>query len=462
MSDYLSNILVNYAQAVNYSMIDDDVKHEVKRRIIDSMGCLFAGFSDDASNITRNLAYQYPFETSTIIGTNCKTIPQFATIANGTSIRILDYSDTYLSREPLHPSDVIAPLIAMAQKYNSGTKKLIGAIAVAYETAVSLCDSAPLKENGFDHVNYIAIATAAGLVNMLELDKEKAKQALSLSIVPNIALRQTRSGELSMWKGVAGSYAARGSIDAVELAKCGMKGAFKPFEGSVAFSNQCTNGQLLKVVKDEHTFDSIEKLNPPMKILNTHIKYWPVEYMIQSALQAALEIKKEHSFDFDEIENVDIETFKLSYEVVAKDPEKFSPKTKETADHSLPYVVARALKDGKIDLDSFKEDKLNDESLRLFLKSRVKIKENPKLTSGYPEGNPEIVKVTLKNGTILKKHVIYPKGHAKNTLTDNELSDKFSLCAHALFSEKRIKRILNMLWEIENTNLDSLLENLAI
>lgn len=462
MSDYLSNILADYAQSVDYSMIDDNVKHEVKRRIIDSIGCLFAGFSDDASSIARNFAYQYPFEASTVIGTNYKTIPQFAAMANGTSIRILDYSDTYLSREPLHPSDVIAPIFSMAQKYNTGVKKMIGAIAAAYETAVSLCDSAPLKENGFDHVNYIAIASAVGLANLMELDKEEAKQSLSLSIVPNVALRQTRSGELSMWKGAAGSYAARGAIDAAELAKCGMKGAFKPFEGDMAFSKQCTKGKLLEAISKEHTFESIEKLSPPTKILNTYIKYWPVEYMAQSALQAALEINKAYDLNFDDIENVSVKTFKLSYEVVAKDPEKFAPKTKETADHSLPYIVTRALKDGKIDLDSFKSGKLNDKSLNLFLKNKVKIEENPELTAGYPEGNPEIVKVTLKNGKVLEKRVDYPKGHIKNVLSDNELSNKFLTCAQRCFSEKRAKDILNMLWEIENTDLDNSAKKLVI
>src|SRR5699024_4999868 len=163
MSDRITKSLANFAERITYEDLSAEVVKEAKRRIIDTLGCLMSGYDQDATMAARKLAKQYGTNSgATIIGTDRKAHVDVATLANGTAIRYLDFNDTYLSVEPQHPSDTIAPLLALAEARNVSTKDLITSVVVAYEIGVTFCDEASLKNNGWDHVNYIAVATVVG------------------------------------------------------------------------------------------------------------------------------------------------------------------------------------------------------------------------------------------------------------------------------------------------------------
>src|SRR5690625_4905271 len=233
MSDRMTRALAQFASRIKYEDISEDVIKEAKRRVIDTLGCLMSGYHQDASMAARKLASHYQTDSgATIIGTDQKAHADVVTLANGTAIRYLDFNDTYLSVEPQHPSDTIAPLLALAEARNLSTKDLITSVVVAYEIGVTFCDAASLKNNGWDHVNYITVATVVGAANLLKLPLEVTEQALAIAIVPHAAMRQTRNGEISMWKGAAAANAARNAVAAVLLAECGLKGPYEPFEGT--------------------------------------------------------------------------------------------------------------------------------------------------------------------------------------------------------------------------------------
>src|SRR5690625_3607160 len=188
MSDRMTRALAQFASRIKYEDISEDVIKEAKRRVIDTLGCLMSGYHQDASMAARKLASHYQTDSgATIIGTDQKAHVDMATLANGTAIRYLDFNDTYLSVEPQHPSDTIAPLLALAEARNLPAKDLMTAIAVAYEVGVIFCDEASLKNNGWDHVNYITIATVVGGANLLKMSPEETEQALALAIVPHAA-----------------------------------------------------------------------------------------------------------------------------------------------------------------------------------------------------------------------------------------------------------------------------------
>ena len=141
MSDRITKSLAEFASGVTYENLSEPVIAEVKRRVIDTFACLMSGYEFDASTSARELSYRYEKQGgASVIGTNKKVAVDYATFANGTAIRYLDYNDTYLSVEPLHPSDVIAPLFALAEERNISGEKLIAAIATAYEVGVNFCD----------------------------------------------------------------------------------------------------------------------------------------------------------------------------------------------------------------------------------------------------------------------------------------------------------------------------------
>ncbi|MFD1926785.1 MmgE/PrpD family protein [Sporosarcina siberiensis] len=446
MSDRITKSLAEFAKGVTYESLSEPVVAEVKRRVIDTLACLMSGYEFDASTAARKLSYLYEKQGgASVIGTDKKVAVDYATFANGTAIRYLDYNDTYLSVEPLHPSDVIAPLFALAEERKISSKKLIAAIAAAYEVGVNFCDSASLKSNGWDHVNYITVATVVGGANLLDFTTEQTEQALALAIVPHAAMRQTRNGEISMWKAAAAANAARNAVFAIQLAECGMKGPFEPFEGTMGMNYQ----MLAQKLDAEAVGKKFENVVSPEGILKTYVKNWAVEYMTQSAIEAALTLYEQID-SADDIEQVHIETFQMAYDILAKDEQKWAPETRETADHSLPFIVMAALEDGGINLDTFSPERLSVEKTLSRLKSIMTIEVTDEMNAGYPDGNPNRITLLMKDGRKLVEIVKHPAGHSGNPFSDEKIEEKFFRLTQNFITEEQQIKGLNILKDFEN------------
>ena len=445
MSDRITKALAEFAGGVTYEKLTEPVIDEVKRRVIDTFGCLMSGYEFDASTAARELAYRYEkLGGATIIGTDKKVAVDYATFANGTAIRYLDYNDTYLSVEPLHPSDVIAPLLALAEERGLSGEKLIAAIAVAYEVGVNFCDEASLKSNGWDHVNYITVATVVGGANLLGLSVEQTEQALALAVVPHAAMRQTRNGEISMWKAAAAANAARNAVFALQLAESGMKGPYEPFEGTMGMNYQ----MLAEKLNAESIVKKFESVTSPEQILKTYVKKWAVEYMTQSAIEAGLKLYEQID-SVEDIEHIHIETFQMAYDILAKDEQKWAPETRETADHSLPYIVMATLEDGSIDIDTFSPERLGVQETLNRLKTIMSIEVTDEMNAGYPDGNPNRITLTLKDGSKLQEIVKHPSGHSGNPFSDEEIEEKFLRLTKQFISRDKQKHALGLLNNLE-------------
>jgi 2-methylcitrate dehydratase len=446
MSDRITKALAQFASRVSYDNLTERTISEVKRRVIDTIGCLISGYNEDASVAARKLADRYiNGKGATIIGSGKKAPADIAAFANGTAIRYLDYNDTYLSVEPLHPSDVIAPLAALAEERGISAKRLIAAIAAAYEIGVIFCDEASLKSNGWDHVNYITIATVVGGANLLGLSPEETEQALALAIVPHAAMRQTRNGEISMWKGAAAANAARNAVFALQLAECGMKGPYEPFEGTMGVNYQMLNKQL----NPDSVVAKLANNDSPDRITITYVKNWAVEYMTQSAIEAALALREQIQ-DLADIQHIHIETFQLAYDVLAKDKQKWEPKTRETADHSLPYIVMAALEDKKIDLNTFSAQRLADKQTLERLKTIITVEVTDEMNAGYPDGNPNRITITLRDGNKLQKLVKHPAGHSGNPMSNEQIERKFLRLTDGYLTGEQQNQGLKEIWSLEN------------
>lgn len=452
MSDQTSRMLAEYAAAVRWEQLPGPTVHEVKRRILDSLGVALAAFSEPAPKAARAYAYHWPAEGgATLWGTAFTAPAEAAAFCNGVMVRYLDFNDTYLSKEPLHPSDVISALWALAEWRDLPARDFLLAVAVAYEVGVSLCDAASLRRWGWDHVNYIGVATAAAAGRLLGLAVDRIEHAISLACVPHAAMRQTRAGELSMWKGAAAANAARNAIFAALLAEAGMTGPYQPFEGEMGFFRQLLGGEAFA----DDALAGLRDRRPPRRILDTYIKYWPVEYHAQSAVDAALQLRAELG-DPGRIASVRIATFRAAYEIIAKDPEKWEPKTRETADHSLPYIVLVALLDGRVDRSSFAPERFTELGIRRMLREQTHLVEDPELTAGYPDGIPNRIEVRTDDGRAFTREVRYPRGHAKNPLSDGEVVEKFRANVAGLLSESQAERVVEAVWTLEGRSLREL------
>src|SRR6266508_2642433 len=293
MKTTLAHQLASYSSSFRFEDLSKEVVHEVKRRVIDSLGCALGAWNEEPCAIARKVASDFSArDGSTIIGTNHKAPPDWTAFANGCAIRYFDYNDTYLSKEPAHPSDNISPAMAIAESIGADGRELITAIALAYEVQCRFCDAASIRARGWDHVTYGTFSTALACARLMNLDPKKTRHAVNIAGVAGAAMRQARVGELSHWKGVAFATAARHGVFSALLARAGVTGPGPLFEGQLGFDKQL--GVSLGNVGEKFAVPFPKTENgPAAMILRTSIKYWPAEYHSQSAIEAALSLRNE-------------------------------------------------------------------------------------------------------------------------------------------------------------------------
>src|SRR5438132_660997 len=438
MTQPLANRLAEYACQLRFEDLPAPEVHEANRRFIDSFGTAVGAMDADAYAIAKRCALRVQSQPGAGLLGGGRSSAEWATFVNGLLIRYLDYNDTYLSLEPAHPSDNLAAVLGAGEMAGADGRALITAAVLAYEIQCRLCDAASLRQHGWDHVTYGAISSAVAACKLLGLDATKTTHAIGMAGAANVALRQTRAGELSMWKGCAFANAARNGVFAALLAAEGMTGPAPIFEGDVG---------LMKLITGPFELAPLGGGGRAFMVTGTYIKFWPAEYHSQSAIDAALQLRPEVG-DVSNVTRIDIRTFDAAVDIIGKDPEKWRPKTRETADHSLPYCTAVALADGDVTLAQFDPKRFTDPAL-LDLVAKIKVHRDPALTARYPNGIPNRLTITLANGRTLTKEVEFPRGHAHNPMTDAEVEKKFRLLAEPRYGKERTGRILAACWELE-------------
>jgi len=437
----LAEKLSDYVHSINYDAVPENVIHETKKRIIDSLGCGIGAFNEGPVKISRKVAEAARIlEGSTLFGTKKKTTPDLASFVNGIMVRYFDYNDTYLSKEPAHPSDNIGPCFSVAESEQATGKDLLLSIILAYEIQCRLCDVADIRHRGWDHVCYGLPSTALAAGKLMDLDSKKMTQAVNLALNSHITMRQVRAGELSMWKGCSFANAARNGVFSALLAREGMTGPSPIFEGEMGFFKQVSG-------PFEMNIEDFGGRNGSFKIAETYLKFFPAEIHSQTSIWAALEARKEIEKPED-IVSVEIASHEAGYTILGKDPEKWNPLTKETADHSLPYIVGMALLEGKIDNSTYSEKKFRDPKILEFLK-KITVIEDKTLSAMYPEAVANRVTVKLSSGKVVSKQVDYHKGHPKNPMGDGEVEEKFLRLTGKYLAKGRARRILDTVWDLE-------------
>ena len=447
----IADRLAEYTKSLRYDDLSPAVVHEVKRRLLDSLGCAFGAWNTSPCRIARKLAQSVKLaHGATLWGTSHKTVPDLATFANGALVRYLDFNDTYLAKEPAHPSDNIAAVLAVGEATGASGQLVIQAIALAYEVQCRLCDAASLRLRGWDHVTYGPFSSALAAAKVMKLSKAKTLQAINLAGVANIALRQTRVGDLSMWKACAFSNAARNGVFAAMLARQGMTGPAPIFEGEKGFMNLVSGPFDLPLFGGE---DRTRVDRAAFKILGTYIKQYPVEYHAQTAVEATLSLREELLKSEGEpavaaITDVVIGSYDVAIEIIGRNPEKWHPRTRETADHSFPYCVAVSLMDGAVTRRSFDKKRLADSALASLMQ-KIRVVQQPEFMGRYPQAMPTRVTVRTRSDKEYVKQVDYPLGHPRNPMPDHEVEEKFLRLAAGQLDHARARQVIDLVWQLD-------------
>ena len=435
--DKTTEALVSFAQKSSYESLPEDVVHAVKLRVIDAFASALGAYDNPTSELARKVAMRSRTDNpATVWGSKIQTTPEAAAFANGVMTRLLDISDTYLGKSRGHPSDMISGILAVAQSVHADGKAVINAITLAYDVYCSFCDAIDINAKGWDQPVYGVLGCVLGAGKLLQLSRDQMANAVAMALAPNMSLAQARRGNLSNWKGCAGANASRNAVFAAQLAQDGFTGPTAVFEG---------NGGLWEVIgRHEWPLPKEEHL-----ITQTHLKCLPICYHGQSAVFAALELRKDVVLN--DIEEIMVDGYKAAHMMMGVDANRWAPTTRETADHSMPYVVAMALLDGAVTDASFSDARLVDPAVGAMM-AKVKMRSDAGLENFYPEGAPARVTIRTKDGKTHSKEVIYPRGHAKNPLSDADVLAKFHELTALRLNEAQRASVLETLQQLERVD----------
>ena len=387
--------LAHYAHTFRLATLDAQSLHECRLRLLDAAASAIAAYREPFCEHIRGFASRFAGPMNARLwGSGQRASLEMAAFANGTTLRYLDFSDTYMSRNAGHPSDMIGALVATAEAMDCDGAALTAAMVVAYELYCGLCDAVALREHGVDQATCAAVGTAAGVGRLLGLNESLLGEAISLALAPNVHLYNVRKGTLSEWKACAGPNGARNGLFAAMLAAEGVAGPTAVIEGE---------GGLFEVVG---RFDWQVGERPAPRIVNTHLKLHPVCYHGQSAIDSILALRAQ--LKLEDIESIEVETYDAAFHMVAGDAQRWAPPTRETADHSLPFTVAVALMDGRLSGATYAPERLADPAT-LAIARMVRVARSPELTTQFPGKLPIRLIVRTRDGTVYSHAQDWPK-----------------------------------------------------
>ena len=386
-------VLAQYVRRARLEDLSNKALEQLKIRVLDTIGVAIGALAATPIGAVRKLtAALQGRPVSTLIGGGMTT-PDRAAFFNGALSRYLDFMDSYLAEgETCHPSDNLGAVLAAAEMRGATGADFLAALAVSYQVQTRLSDVAPVRDKGFDHTTQGAYAAAAGVAKALGLSQDETANAIAISGSANVALRVTRTGVLSQWKGLAYPNTAMAASHAALLAAHGISGPEAVFEGNKGFKETIAGPFEINWLQED-----LER------VCGTILKKHNAEIHAQSALDAALDIRSRPEFDVRAVRRVRLKTFEVAYKIIGggEEGDKRTVRTKEEADHSLPYMLAAALIDGEVQPEQYASERIVAADVQELLR-KVRISPEPALTAMFPQRVPATLEVEMEDGTHLR------------------------------------------------------------
>ena len=443
--------LAAFVSARTWDDISSAGRGALKIRVLDALGCALGALGGPPVQAVRAEVDELGgTPRCTLIGGG-RSAPDRAALLNGAAVRYLDFNDSYFAPgETCHPSDNLAPVLAAAEYAGASGRELLTALAVAYQVQCRLSDEAPVRARGFDHVTQGAYAAAAGTAKALRLDPVQTANAVAIAGTALNALRVTRTGALSQWKGLAYPFAGFGAVEAALLAARGITGPAEVFEGNKGFMDAVAGRFELDW---EH--EDLERVR------RTFLKRYNAEIHSQSALEGLLELRATHRVDPERVERIELETFQVAYDIIGGGEEgaKVEVATKEEADHSLPYLLAVALLDGQVLPEQYAPQRIVAPDVQALLR-RVEVRPADDLSARFPAEHACRLRLVLDDGTVLTVDKSDYEGFLTRPMTWQRAREKFERLAAAAVEPEHAAELADAvadLDELETRDLTALL-----
>lgn len=442
MSETITARMARWAAGVTYDDLGDRAKHEARRFLLDSLGCAFGGLRQEDAEIALGVLDDIGGKgPATILGTGKKTDPVTASLANALMIRIMDYNDIYWQQDPSHPSDIIPAAMACGERARRNGKDLVLGIILGYEFECRFCEAAfpGVRERGWHHATLTAFVSPIVAGRALRLSWEAIQHAIGISASHHATLGAVTAGKLTMMKNTVDPMATQAGVLAALLAERGYTGPEHVIDGKEG---------LVRCLGPEWKLDILtDGLGTSWRITQCGMKAFPTEALTHTPISAVLDLVHQHDLKPSQITRVHIRSLARAADILA-DPSKYEPRSKETADHSLPYVIAAAIVDRQVTPQQFTEEKINDPAIRAQLR-KVEVVADPEIEKVFPALQRVIVTIFTSDGRELTKQLDYPKGDPRNPLSDREIEEKFDALAGPVLSAAARAKVKDAVWNLE-------------
>jgi 2-methylcitrate dehydratase len=445
--------LARFVAGRSFGDLSADAVGELKIRVLDALGCALGALDAAPVQMVGRVVDELGGRPHcTLIGGR-RSAPDRAALYNGALVRYLDFNDAYFAPgETCHPSDNLAPMLAAAEYASASGRELLAALAVSYQVQCRLSDEAPVRARGFDHVTQLAYAAAAGVAKALRLDEERIANAVAVAGTALNALRVTRTGALSHWKGLAAPFAGAGALEAAFLAAQGVTGPPQVFEGNKGFEESVA-GRSVAIDWEQEDLERVRR---------TFLKRYNAEIHSQSALEALLELRAAHAVDPDQVERIELDTFQVAYDIIGGGEEgaKTEIRTKEEADHSLPYLLAVALLDGQVLPEQFAPERIVRADVQALLR-RVQVRPADDLSARFPTEHPCRLRLVLANGTVLTAEKRDYAGFLTRPMSFEQARQKFERLAAPEAPPALVAELADMVASLDELGVGDLCGALA-
>jgi 2-methylcitrate dehydratase PrpD len=433
--------LAEFVVETRYQELSAETVHAAKTMILDTLGCGIAGFvlsKDEIAPVFKVIDDMGGKEECTLVVSGKKTSWFNAILGNGTAMHSIDYDDTRPGIATHIGAVVVPSVLAFGEKLGTSGKDAILATVLGYEVASRIASSVMPTHYDFWHSTgtngTFGAAVAAG--KLLGLNVDEMEKALGIAADQAAGLISCiEFGDLT--KSLhAGLTSAKGALAAM-LAKHGASGPQGILEYPRGYCNAYSKGPALEKI--------IYDLGRSFDILNNMPKFFPSALPSHSVIEATLRLVRENKIVADSVLRV---VGKVVMSAAATFT-NYKPETALAARLSIPYCIAVAIIDGEVRMEQFARTRLQDQRVKELIK-KICIEGDPDLDKLYPEMIPATVEIITKDGKVFSAEQYYPKGLAKNPMSDEEISSKFgSLCAY-VFEKGIIDQLREMIMKMES------------
>ena len=431
-----------WAAGLKFEHLSQDAIYQAKRFLLDSIGCALGGYQQHDVVIALEVLDEIAGPgKATVIGTGKQMDAVSASLANSLMIRCMDYNDIYWKQDPSHPSDIFPAAMACCERAGGDGCELIVGLVLGHEFEMRLCEAAfpGIRERGWHHATLTAFVSPIVAARMLHLDWAKMQHAIGISASARATLGAVTAGKLTMMKNTVDPMATQSGVLAALLAEKGYSGPEHVLDGKEGLTHCFGPEWKLNILTDG--------LGDSWRITQCGMKAFPTEALTHTPISAVLDLMNDHDLKPNDVVKVHIRTTARGADILS-DPSKYDPHTKETADHSLPYVIAAAIAERQVTPLQFTMEKIMDPTIRTQL-NKIVVVADPEIEKVFPTLQRVIVLITTTDGGEFSKQLDYPKGDPRNPLTDKEVEEKFEALAGPVMSAEARRKAVDAIWSLE-------------